>query len=426
MLRAHMPWRMVVLGAAVGIAFLGGAGCGDQEAEDCFELTVDLAQVTSDTLITDHLDASLSPDGTRVVFTTDYWGIKALEDKDERDFAIVELPNPGDPPRTPVERLTDVGNARRVILPATLVDLLGRSFNPVLLGSNIGAATWIDDQRIIAVVEEPQSNLPRLYVFDLDPAPMTAGRIDVLSFQLIDDGFLDLADPNVTNNNQVYYVHPAVSPDGQWVAYSRFFFKPAIGTEGSPTYQPPVSIQPAIVAYNLVTGETVRVTNGSTVEDDPAWSPDGQWIAFTSNGGEFGSNEVYKVRFDPANPATERAPGGPFTDGRIRLTFTNTEPEVKIPVGSFDPTWLADGRIVFVSTRRAPCTSVRERNLWVMGADGGEPKLFYRSDEDDAFPTSTNLQSASPNALRTVVFSSRHNPVEDFKGQKSDLYVLRF
>ncbi len=96
-----------------------------------------------------------------------------------------------------------------------------------------------------------------------------------------------------------------------------------------------------------------RITATAAVESDPHFSPDGQWIAFSSN--RAGSNSVYVVSVN----------GG---DAK-RLTW---HPSPAIVRG-----WSNDGkRIIYASNREtAPSTYNR---LWSISVQGGVPKLLTK------------------------------------------------
>ncbi len=89
---------------------------------------------------------------------------------------------------------------------------------------------------------------------------------------------------------------PAWSPDGSRLAYVSFDQK-----------KPIVVVQNLAQIYRISSngGDAERLTDSPGIDTQPAYSPDGQWIAFTSDRG--GSPQVYKM---PAN-------GGPAQ----RLTF---------------------------------------------------------------------------------------------------------
>jgi len=101
---------------------------------------------------------------------------------------------------------------------------------------------------------------------------------------------------------------------------------------------------------SLNSKEAKRITSTSAVESNPYFSPDGKWIAFSSN--RSGTNSVYIV------PAT----GG---DAK-RLTWH--------PNGSLVRGWTNDGKHVLYASSRE--TAPRPYNrLWTIAAEGGAPKL---------------------------------------------------
>lgn len=401
----RMPRFLVCMGAAAAIAL----GC-EAEDEECFELTGGLSQVTSDTLTDRHLEPVMTPDGTQAIFSTDYFGIVG-GNEERRDIAIIDLPAAGEV-RSPVPDLLDVGNAK----------ILAWGNQPLENGSNADfdertkaqPAAHPDGQRIAAVisVQIGLSSLDRIYIATLERGAATGTAVPVSNVTLLDD--VDLA--GSANNRWYRYRTPAFHPDpaSEWIAYARWYETPGDQETGVAD-----SVQAqAIFAHNLGTGQTVQVTPGASVESSPSWSPDGSRITFESR--RSGVMEVWTVAFDPTFP--ERLSDDPASpDFRVvQMTRLTATPDGSpIEAQSFDPTWLRSGRIAFVSTRRAPCTSYRDRNLWSMNSDGSDVKPIFFSRTDDHFP------AFDPSGGNTVVFSSGINPVEDFEGAKEDLWVLR-
>ena len=420
MIRAAWSWRALTPVCAAFLAVMGAAGCGtSDEEEDCFQIGGSLAQVTSDTLTVDHFDAVLSPSGTLVLFTSDHW-VEEFEDvkeSGERDIGLIGVPEPGEV-RTPVPTVHLNDDARRVVIEDLSTDDRADVFS--VIDKNKGELAWTPDpaERLFFAVIQNADRRDRIYQLRLaDVAPEGETTIDAFEEFMVDDVGLASAP---SDRQQYFYRAPAVSPDGRWLVYTRYFFLE--GNEASGIEE--VAEKPALFAYDLQSDPTApvtfRVSAGNTIETDASWSPDGQWIAFTSNSGRVGTEEIYKIRFDPDNPAVEGE-----EDGRIRLTFTTGSNDLKLPVESFDPFWMRNNRIVFTSTRRPPCSSERLRNIWSVDANGGDLKLVVQSDEDDHFPGGANFDTNASNANGVMVFSSRRNPVEDFKGQKNDLYLLR-
>jgi TolB protein len=95
-------------------------------------------------------------------------------------------------------------------------------------------------------------------------------------------------------------------------------------------------------------------------EGFPTWSPDGQWIAFTSR--RDGNNEIYVVRMD----------------GTELTRLTNQ------PTDDFAPAWSPDGtQIAFVSDRD---NDPGVNNLYLMNADGSNVRRLTNGSEIDYSP----------------------------------------
>ncbi|MCB0117279.1 MAG: PD40 domain-containing protein, partial [Caldilineaceae bacterium] len=101
------------------------------------------------------------------------------------------------------------------------------------------------------------------------------------------------------------------------------------------------------------------VTTFNATSYDPAWSPDGAWIAFVST--EANNDEIYLV-----------SPDGAIIQ---RLTYNSWEWDKH-------PTWSPDGRqIAFWSNRETG-----RSQIWIMDADGSNPRNLSNSDFNDRAP----------------------------------------
>lgn len=96
-------------------------------------------------------------------------------------------------------------------------------------------------------------------------------------------------------------------------------------------------------------GRAIRITSTSAVEQSPHFSPDGKWIAFTSN--RSGTSAVYVVSVEGGTPT--------------RLTW--------YPSGSVARGWTPDGEHVLYSTTRETAPASYER-LWTVPMHGGPSK----------------------------------------------------
>lgn len=132
-------------------------------------------------------------------------------------------------------------------------------------------------------------------------------------------------------------VNPAISPDGEWIAFSM-----AVGR----------SVH--LFRMRIDGSELVQLTSSRSVDVQPAWSPDGQWIVFTSNRSHPDLRHPSKANWDIW--AIDR-------DGR-RLTQLT-----KDPARDGAPSVTPDGLVLFHSDRKVP-KSEQQRRM-VRGQNAG-------------------------------------------------------
>jgi eukaryotic-like serine/threonine-protein kinase len=133
---------------------------------------------------------------------------------------------------------------------------------------------------------------------------------------------------------------PAFSPDGQWVAYSW------INGE-----------QSDIWIISALDGRCSRLTESAGSDLHPAWSPDGNSIAFVSN--RSGASQVW------AAPVRDGKPAGVAR----QLTKGDFTP--------FSPAWSPDGASVAFGAFRN-----RENEVWIVSADGSAQARQLTLDAD--------------------------------------------
>ena len=366
----------------------------------------DVVMVTADTSSDgyQYLDAELSPDGSRAVFTTDWPSIMPsgrLPDPLPVVRQIAITPNTA---RTaPLLSLAD-GGAELVRLRPVRYRI--GSTESVYNGHEEyqkGDPTWIDDDHILFWMDLPRGarffsvTVPNGFSTD-DQLPMTSLYREPTD----DDVFTEI--PNWE------HLSPSISPDGNWVAFSRFGYVDsdslATATQQSLwVFRMPQGDGPSELAFQL-TAEAAQV-------DAPTWSPDGRTIAFHATPDLIGANdpfftkEIFTVDFDTTGLAAD----GAVTLNRNiqRLTYSEPQEGSPIRIRNINPAFSPDGlRIAFISDRRAPTLTYSDQNVWWIPSDGSlDPQLLFFTRS-----TESNVQFTGGAGNEVLVCSSFGFPTE--------------
>jgi Tol biopolymer transport system component len=181
---------------------------------------------------------------------------------------------------------------------------------------------------------------------------------------------------------------PRISPDGQYF----FFSSVARGDHTVHDATGGLSVLGGTGNHDiyLSTSDGSEITNITTTfgswDNGWSWSPDGQWITFSSDraGGNW---DLYKMS----------------ADGQTVVPLTDD------PVANDGwPSWTADGESIVFARGEGNGSAI-----WIMDADGGNQRMLY--DDPNMFDT---YPFVSPDGTK-VVFSSQNQP--DFEG---DIYVM--
>ncbi len=353
--------------------------CGNHSCGEMYMVTTDTSSEGFH-----YLNPSLSPNGSQILFTADWKAFPAVRDYDNAPFAEFRqmLVMPRDQITfDPVDSL-HTQQAQLIRLSGSSIPVGGSGQGEDLgeiLNARKGDPIWIDDNSILFWVTLSRGN--RFFIADISNPAMA---VAVPAFM-----------EEVDNESIPFYWHhvePCLSPDGRWVAFTRA----GCGAPDDPSTCTNVTLH--ILDMESVGqdeyGYASRVfplTNEYSRVEKPSWSPDGTKIVFSGGMDVAGlqgfGTELYTIDFDTTGLSSDNL----VLDNNIqRLTYTEyTSGDPIQGMTNTSPKYTVDGqRIIFVSTKRVPSITLRDRNIWVIPADGSlEPEIYFHTRFDDYEPS---------------------------------------
>ena len=173
-------------------------------------------------------------------------------------------------------------------------------------------------------------------------------NLDIYLFEGVSDAPSRLTDHPALDYNATF------SPDGRWIVFT---------SERSGN--------PELWAMEVGSrGEPVRLTDHEALDDAADFSPDGRRLAFVST--REGNADIFVMPFVPGDATA--------SDRATNLT--------RRPGGDFQPAFSPDGRSIAFSRQdvlwsspspEIPVFDISVVNLYVMGADGSDPRLLVGS-----------------------------------------------
>ena len=376
--------------------------CGNHSCGDLVMVTIDTSSNGYQ-----YLEPTLSPDGSTIAFTTDWSAIPSNHDEGEPILSrqILVMPMPSNiwddtmKTRPPVDDIQDLG--AELIKCGTFTSLVGGSSGGLSVdGLDItkSSPVWVSNDTLIFLARF--SRRDRLLIADVS----TPDEVDPVPLFYEEDDLIGSGSGAAV----IYHRDPALSPDGRWLAITRFICDdfanaPDVTCGGEMIYVIDMN-----TTHNPTNVTGFAVTTEASNMEDPVFSPDGRTICFAATidyvGEESGSvGEIFSITFD----LDEAASGSATLDNQLRrLTTTNVafgDPIVGLQ--NYGPSFNESGsEIYFTSSRRAPGSTLRERSLWRIPSDGRlEPEMIFFSRLDDVDPTVAT--GGSPSI--PLLFSSR-------------------
>ncbi len=348
--------------------------CGNHS---CGELVMVTTDTSSDGY--HYLNPRLSPDGTTIAFTCDWWALPS-DPRYAGDDYFVNYRQVGLIPvqaGVQPERNLDQLGARLVRLQDFSIPIGGTSdFQQDAVDFDKAGPVWLDDTHLAFPLRVRVGF--RLFRADINtPSQTTVAPLYM--------------EPSDAQASPTLWQHlePALSADGRWMAFTRSGCAIPDSFETCSGLSIWIMDMATAGANNGYGTRAFPVTSEFSRIEAPSWSPDGTRLVFSGGLDVAGlsgvGTELFTVDFDTTGLATGTMP----LDRNVRrLTSTSMsagDPITGIQNGS--PTYSVDGQtIYFVSTRRAPSITLHDRNIWRVPADGSlDPEIYYftRSDESD-------------------------------------------
>lgn len=352
--------------------------CGNHS---CGELVMVTTDTSSDGF--HYLYPRLSPDGSRIAFTCDWWALPSDPRYSGDDFFVnyrqVGL-IPVQAGVEPVEDLAELG-AQLVKIQDFSIPIAGVSeFQFGAANLDKGAPVWdtANADRLLFPIRVRVG----FRLFGANVATPAATVVAPLYMEPSD------AMPSPTNWN---HAEPALSPDGRWLAFTRSGCAIPDSFETCSGLAIWVLDMDTAGQNNGYGARAFPITSEYSRVEAPAWSPDGGRIVFSGGmdvAGQRGvGTELFTIDFDAAAAAA----GSTVLDLNLRrITSTaRSEGNPITGINNTSPCFSNDGtQIYFTSTRRVPAITLYDRNIWRVMANGTlEPELYYHTRSDEANPT---------------------------------------
>jgi len=271
---------------------------------------------------------------------------------------------------------TDKNETRIWMIPVTGGDALPMTAE----GTTSEHPRWSPDGKLLAFLSERNEGKKQVWLLNRqggEAQQLTETAQDVEDFAWAPDGrriVLVLRDPTpeelAAKEKSTAAAHPAAAADSEekkakskkpWVIDRLQFKVDEVGyLDRRRTH---------LYVFDLAKKSLTQVTSGDYDDSQPAWSPDGKQLAFTSNRSANDPDQTYNtdiwvVPADVNNP-----------NNSIRLTQVTTNPGLDM-----SPAWSPDGKfIAYVTTLDPKLFDYATHHLAISPATGGPAKILTRA-----------------------------------------------
>lgn len=373
----------LVLAVAVGLGCSTREDPGETLAISGNHSSGDLVMVTTDTSSEGYhyLAPQLSPDGSRILFTADWFAYPSHRPEGDEDFTVHRqlILIPLQVGIEPTNSLEDQDADLIVVSDVNLYVSGEQEYQADCVDRQKGDPIWVDDQTIIHWMSTSRVGY-RLFSADVSNPALCS-----LTPLYMEDSDA-LASPP-----QRQHMEPALSPDGRWLAFTRSGCVIPDSFETCTGLTLMVMDLSTAGADNGYGTTTFPVTHEYSRIETPRWHPESNRLIFSGGmdvaGMTGAGTELFTVDLD----TTGLGDGTMVLDNNLqRLTYTEMADGDPIAgIQNTSPAYSTDGNLVyFTSSRRAPTTTLHDRNIWRMTADGlTSPEIHYftRSDDQDPF-----------------------------------------
>jgi TolB protein len=181
--------------------------------------------------------------------------------------------------------------------------------------------------------------------FHMEARPANPGKLAYIRFDWQSMDSIDVYTMDADGTNEVRITH---DPGYIWGSNGGGCWAPD-GTRLAgycERISPPASLGIYVMDADGSNRVNISAVAGDPLSDcEPAWSPDGRWIAFRTR--RDGNSEIYKMHPDGTSP----------------VNLTNN------PASDYQPAWSPDATKIAFRSRRSG-----DSDIWVMNADGSDPQ----------------------------------------------------